>query len=387
MEQDKIVLLIRKYHDNSITTDEMLLLEKWLALDPENTTLLTQMNDGSWLRTQLEVYDNLASTDRDREARMIAQKISGRPSAKIKPIWPRYAVASILFMVFSISLYLSFYKFSASSGTDTSGIVEAKDMPQPGGNRATLILEGGETIALSEAHSGLIITDSLAYEDGSLIAAVPTSFATLRTPIGGNYSVILPDGTKVKLNASSSLRYPTRFDGGIRKVILTGEAFFEVAHNLKQPFVVETETQSVKVLGTVFNINAYTDEQQVATTLIEGKVAVTRALSDAEPVILAPGQQSLLDSRGMKVVVVDAADAVAWRDGKFIFSNSDIYTVMRQMARWYDVEVEYIDNVSAVTFSGSLSRSAPITAILEDLELTQSIKFNIEGRRIVVRRK
>lgn len=385
IEQGKIVLLIRKYQDESITAEETLLLREWLAQDKENTDLLTQIKDESWLRAQLEGYHSLASEDLERESSRMAQQIAGRQVAKVRPIWIRYAVASMALIALSIGLY--FYNPSTLSENETLALVEAERIPQPGGNKATLMIDGGETIALSEAHSGLIVAGKMAYEDGSAVAATATSFATLNTPRGGQYSITLPDGTKVRLNASSSLRYPVRFDGAERRVVLTGEAFFEVAHDARQPFIVETALQRLQVLGTVFNINAYTDEKQIATTLIQGKVAVSRAASGAVSTILSPGQQSLLDSKRLDVIDVDAAEAIAWKDGKFIFNNSDIHTVMRQIARWYDIEVQYMDDVSAVTFSGSLSRSAPITAILEDLELTQSITFNMEGRRVVVRKR
>lgn len=388
MEHEKIVLLLQKYVEDSITSEERILLEEWGTLHPDNRELLSQIKDESWLRGELENYNRLAPKDIDTESLILSRKINKRKPNNIRPLWRRYAsVAAVLLVAFSIGIYFYFYSRDTSINADSREVNIAQSPVVPGANRATLTTEAGETIVLSEAHSGLIVGDTLIYEDGSAISTLKTSFATLNTPRGGQYAVTLPDGTKVWLNASSSLRYPTRFTGTDRRVFLTGEAFFEVAHNIDQPFIVDTDLQTLKVLGTVFNINAYADERQIATTLVEGKVAVRQKAEGANPVILRPGQQSLMDERAVQIVAVDVQEEIAWKDGKFVFYNSAIQAVMRQLARWYNVEIVYVDDVSTISFTGSLSRSAPLTDILEDIALTESVNLKLEGRRIMVRRR
>ena len=388
MEQEKIVLLLQKYFEDGITSDERILLEEWAKLHPDNRELLSQIKDESWLREELETFNRLAPKDIETESLILSHKIIKSKPKTIRSLWRRYAsVAAVLLVAFSIGIYSYFYNRDTSINTDSTRVNISQNSVVPGSNRATLTTDAGETVVLSEIHSGLIVGDTLIYEDGSVISTSKTSFATLSTPRGGQYAVTLPDGTKVWLNASSSLRYPTRFTGTDRRVFLTGEAFFEVAHNVDQPFIVDTDLQMLQVLGTVFNINAYADERQIATTLVEGKIAVRKKGAGDSPVVLRPGQQSLMDDKAVKIVAVDVQEEIAWKDGKFVFYNSAIQAVMRQLARWYDVEIVYLDDVSAISFTGSLSRSAPLTDILEDIALTESVNLKLEGRRIIVRRR
>lgn len=388
MEQEKIVLLLQKYVEDNITTDEKILLEEWAKLHPDNRKLLSQVKTESWLLAELENYNRLAPKDIDAESLMLSRKINKSTPKNSKSLWRRYAsIAAALLVTFSIGMYLYFYSRDTSTNTDSRKVNILQNPVFPGANRATLTTDAGETVLLSETHSGLIVGDTLIYEDGTAISTSKTSFATLSTPRGGQYAVTLPDGTKVWLNASSSLRYPTQFTGAERRVSVTGEAFFEVTHNTHQPFIVDTDLQTLQVLGTVFNINAYADERQTATTLVEGKIAIRKKATGHNPVILRPGQQSLMDERAVKIVPVDVQEEIAWKDGKFVFYNSAIQAVMRQLARWYDVEIVYVDDVSAISFTGSLSRSAPLTDILEDIALTESVNLKLEGRRIMVRRR
>jgi ferric-dicitrate binding protein FerR (iron transport regulator) len=207
---------------------------------------------------------------------------------------------------------------------------------------------------------------------------------TLTTPRGGQYEVMLPDGTKVWLNSASSLTYPVTFAGKERRVELTGEAYFEVAKNTSSPFFVKTSGQTVKVLGTHFNINSYEDEKCVKTTLLEGSVVITSD-GNKQAVNLKPGQQSVNKAASFDVInEADIDEAVAWKNGKFLFRNTDLQTVMRQLSRWYDVDVEYQGTIAERHYRGRISRNVPVSQVFEILK-TSGINFIINGRTIIVK--
>jgi transmembrane sensor len=193
----------------------------------------------------------------------------------------------------------------------------------------------------------------------------------------------LPDGTKVWLNAASSLHFPTAFTGGERRVELTGEGYFEVAKNKHLPFKVAFNDQEVQVLGTHFNIMAYPNEEASQTTLLEGSVSITKRNISR---LLVPGQQakSTIGSAGFDIKQVDTQEAVAWKNGEFLFKNTNIQSIMRQLARWYDVDVAYQGNLQNMVFGGRMSKSKNISEVLKNLELTGTIHFKIEGRRVTV---
>jgi ferric-dicitrate binding protein FerR (iron transport regulator) len=194
----------------------------------------------------------------------------------------------------------------------------------------------------------------------------------------------LPDGTKVWLNSSSSLTYPVIFKGKERGVELTGEAYFEVAKNAASPFFVKTSSQTIKVLGTHFNINSYQDEKSVKTTLLEGSVEVT-GNGTRQITSLKPGQQAVNSAGNIKIISdADIDEAVAWKNGKFLFRNTDLQTVMRQLSRWYDVEVTYQGVVAAKHYRGRISRNVPVSQVFEILK-TSGVNFIINGRTIIVK--
>ncbi|RZL38536.1 MAG: DUF4974 domain-containing protein, partial [Pedobacter sp.] len=268
---------------------------------------------------------------------------------------------------------------------------------KPGGNRATLTLANGTIIVLDSANNGklaeqngIIITKTT---DGQLIYTLSNEqdaepkFNTISTPKGGQYQIHLPDGSKVWLNAESSLKYPTFFTGKERVVTLTGEAYFEVskaAKHSKMPFVVFAEDQTVTVLGTHFNINAYRNEYVSKTTLLEGSVQVSCLWKDyGKTVVLRPGEQSNVDRRGLSVETVDAEDAIAWKNGVFLFKDADINTVMKSIARWYNVEVRYEGLMPNRQFSGEIHRNLNLKQVLEILSFYK-VHFRTEGNTITV---
>ncbi|MDO8994551.1 MAG: DUF4974 domain-containing protein, partial [Daejeonella sp.] len=209
-------------------------------------------------------------------------------------------------------------------------------------------------------------------------------YNTLSTPMGGQYQLSLPDGSRVWLNSGSSIRFPTAFIGKERIIELKGEAFFDIRENKKMPFIVRTNnSMDIRVLGTQFNVMAYDDEKNINTTLLEGSVQI---LKESGTAFLEPGQAAILNkgTGKIKVAAADIEEAVAWKNGFFIFSNENIESIMRKVSRWYNVEVDYQGNLSNKDFVGTISRDKNISEILKMLELTGAVHFRIEGRRITV---
>ncbi len=311
---------------------------------------------------------------------------------RIRRIRTWYSAAAILLIILSAGLYFN---------RKTEAPVLAKTIPPrfqndvlPGDNRAVLTLDDGSQINLDDAENGLLASESnieikkvgtgqVEYTGGSQ-SAQTVKYNSLSTPMGGQYQLVLPDGSKVWLNSGSSLRFPTAFVGSERIVELKGEAYFEISKNKQMPFRVRTNNaMDVKVLGTHFNIMAYDDEKNISTTLLEGSVQV---LKESGTVLLQPGQEASMN-KGTGKINVSAADpeeAIAWKNGYFIFSNENIESIMRKVSRWYNVEVTFQGNLSNKDFVGTISRNKNVSELLKMLELTGAVHFSIEGRRITV---
>lgn len=264
----------------------------------------------------------------------------------------------------------------------------------PGSNKATLILDNGEQIDLDGSGEGLISQQGSAavnkLSDGQLIYRADKAvdnenltYNTIATPRGGQYQLTLSDGTKVWLNAASSLKYPTVFLGRERIVELTGEAYFEVSENKAMPFKVVADGVSVNVLGTHFNVMSYGDENSIQTTLLEGSVQLKK---DDLETMLSPGQQGQFSkgAKSFRVKEVKVNNIVSWKDGLFTFDDENIHSIMRRISRWYDVDIAFQGNLARQNFGGSVSRFKDISYLLKTLELTGTIHFKIEGRRIIV---
>jgi ferric-dicitrate binding protein FerR (iron transport regulator) len=310
----------------------------------------------------------------------------------------------------------SYFWLNRSHPSPKAAMVQVKPAPQPkndvlpGGNKAMLTLGNGATIILDSAHTGALAqqgnTEVVKLNDGQLlynqaakksgdafpIDHSPPTYNTLTTPRGGQYKLVLPDGSTVWLNAASSIRFPTAFTGNERSVEITGEAYFEVTKNPNRPFIVYFSSPNeggregaVKVLGTHFNINAYDDEESIKTTLLEGSVKVTNDVASAT---LKPGEQASIiptshTSQSILVHSPDLEEVMAWKNGAFQFNGATIQTVMRQISRWYDVDVEYRGK-SSLHFAGTISRNVNISQVLEMLEKAGGIKTTIIGKKIIV---
>lgn len=316
------------------------------------------------------------------------------PLASKQPLRNRFrqwTVAAILLATLATGAVLWLQRQPHAAGTPIANTRYKNDVA-PGSSRATLTLAGGQVIELDSTHTGRLAmqgSTAIVQQTGGEVqyqAAGNKQVAainTLATPRGGQYKLVLPDGSTVWLNAESSIRFPAGFSGSERTVQLTGEAYFEVVHNPAQPFIVQTSDMQVRALGTSFNVMAYTNENAVKATLVSGAV---QAECTAGNLLLKPGQQAAYNPACKRLTAhqVNTDEVTAWKDGFFQFSNkADIQEIMRQLQRWYDIEVVYEGAAPKQVFYGGIERSLSLSKALSILEKT-GIRFTIEGRKITV---
>lgn len=330
----------------------------------------------------------------DENFKAIKHNISDHKSKiKANPFY-YYVAAAIILIAFGFGVFYN--------NNDRKEIVAQQDLTKridvlPGTDKAILTLADGSKIVLDDKtngdisqHAGVTISKT---DDGQLIYKVDASsknssaiaFNTIETPKGGQYQIILPDGTKVWLNAASSLKYPEAFIGSERKVELTGEAYFEVAKNKNLPFRVMSKNQEIEVLGTHFNVNNYMDDKAAKTTLLEGSIIISNSKSKK---VLKAGEQAIIKNYGMAEIEVlsnvDADDETAWKNGQFRFNNAGLKTILNQLERWYDIKIDY-STVPEKRYNGMVPRKAKLSEVLKMLELTGNISFEIkEGRQLKV---
>lgn len=305
-----------------------------------------------------------------------------QPFKQRNSLWTYVSIAAALILVLG-GLFL-FYHQNYRSERWKRDVVKNKILP--GKNVAVLTLSNGNRINLSDEKSGVVIDAlKLTYSDGTSIAQGDglngNQLISAETPRGGTYQLILPDGSKVWLNAESKLKFPVSFSGKAnREVELEGEAYFEIEKDKTHPFKVKTTQQDVEVLGTHFNVNAYEEESAVKTTLLEGSVKLKHQNKIA---LLKPGQQGFIAGADFQVVTPDLNSVSAWKNGEFVFNGTDLKSLMRQISRWYDVEVVYEKGVKDDVFFGKIKRSADLSKVLKILALGD-VHFKIEDRKIIV---
>lgn len=372
--------LLKKYLDGNASNDEILLLESWyLQYELKELPAINEIERGK----QLDKIRNVIIAHSDRD------KVKG----KTIPLWPRIAVAASVLFVLSVSGYFLLRKPTVKQQV---AVTQIHDLA-PGSNKAILTLANGKQIVLTGAQNGkLAVQGNTAINktaDGQVVynataenTTAELIYNTMSTPRGGQYHLILADGTNVWLNAASSIKYPAAFTGKSREVEITGEAYFEVAHNKALPFRVISKGQTIEVLGTRFNVNSYSDEPTMKTTLFEGSVKIGK---DNQTVVLKPGQQAIIMNNGNSpaIEVMNSADTdqvLAWKNGEFSFNETDLQTVMRQIGRWYDVDIEYDGRIPVDHLSGTFSRNLNASKALALLKFT-GINFKIEGRKIIVK--
>jgi transmembrane sensor len=357
----------------------------------------------SWYNQEFKMQEDVPMPDYMQTRNEILLKIKTQKSAltknKQRVLWQRIAVAASLLLIFSAGL---FYYLEKRNPLKNESAAYAQDV-LPGNNKAVLTLANGKKISLTDVSDGELAKQtgiSIAKTaDGQLVYKVLdlghspagiSTYNTVETPRGGQHQIILQDGSKVWLNASSSIKFPVSFDEADKRiVVLSGQAYFEVAKNKAKPFIVKTNRQTVEVLGTHFDVNAYADEPTVKTTLLEGSVSVSPLVkapeNGANPAsrILKPNQQSVLSGEELSVIPVETSDVVAWKEGKFMFNNEALESIMKKVSRWYNVEVRYAnEDIKKNTYWGTISRTEKISKLLKMLETTGDVHFRIEGNVI-----
>ncbi len=363
------------YLENSEDTELKQLMQKHFLDDLEKSK---GINPEASRKLFKAIHDKIKSESRSKKRRVIPLK--------------RIAIAASVIGLLLVSVFLLSDKIGKRGIAKTEIDQQRfKNDVLPGGNKATLTLADGSTIVLDDAQNGTLAqqgNSKIIKLDGKL-SYDPTNknsreivYNTISTPKGGQYQLELPDGSQVWLNATSSIHFPTSFIGTERRIEVTGEAYFEITRNPNMPFIVSVNNAEIQVLGTHFNVNAYSDEDNVKTTLLEGSV---KFVNDGNTNILKPGQQAqLTKERTTKVVSnVDVDEVVAWKNGMFDFDNAGIETVMRQLSRWYDVEIEYKGKNDDL-FIAEMRRNINLSDALKALELTGKVKFDIQGKKIIV---
>lgn len=406
MNQNKLIELLGLFVDGGISREDYDLLVDYIRANPEDEELNIAIDT---VFKNSKKFNPLNGDDKEllfqsiiRNKHFVSEiqnELETIPAFAPR-LWYQLGVAASILLLIVTSLF--FYTNRTPVNKLALKVVEPKKAAVilPGDNKAILTLSDGTKIILEDAKNGILANQAgvsiQKTSDGKLLYSFSNSANTvspetkenviynkIETPIGGKYQVNLPDGSKVWLNSSSSLRFSALFNGHTREVELSGEAYFDVSKNKGKPFRVITKDQIVEVLGTQFNINSYSDEGPIKTTLIEGSVKI---IYKDKVVLLSPGQQFQPKELVSAVLEADTEEVVAWKDGYFVFKNEDIKSIMRKLSRWYNVEVSYSGNIPEVGFGGNISRSKDISEVLDVLQLTNAIHFKVEGRRITVMR-
>jgi len=376
MENNVAKSLLDKYIAGTCTDEECAAVEAWYAQWNQDLPSISEEK----LQIALDgVYNRLPQEN--------------KKALHIK--WRNWATAAAIILISSFGIV--FYTLRNKPNASTSMVSIIKNDINPGSNKAVLKLADGKTINLSNAKTGVVIDlNKLRYDDGTAVSTALSNNSeqqlslnnlSVSTPRGGTYQIVLSDGSKVWLNAASDLEFPSSFQSTeTRTVKLIGEAYFEVTKNKNKPFIVETNKQQVKVLGTHFNINSYPDQTNTKTTLLEGAVQIAAYTSkkNLQEVILSPNQQSIFTGNTLQVQSANVKEAIAWKNGYFIFNGEKLENIMQQISRWYDVKVIFEDDVKNVSFIGMISNTKNLSAVLQAIAETGNVHFRIEERSVIV---
>ncbi|MBL1411026.1 FecR family protein [Sphingobacterium faecale] len=395
MDKKELYILVRRYRKGTIDADSLARLNLFLETE-EGRRLLEETWDDE-LEPAYYIGDDLVRSrvfqKIANDSRIIPELTTGRSAIRTK--WYRISAAAALLLIGAVC---AVWWYSNEETAKNRLAMQETETIMPGSNRARIQFEDGSFIELDEIMSDTVLADrglrifkradgsiSYAYDDNKAVQR--ELYNTIVTPRGGEYSLTLPDGSKVWLNAATKLRYPLQFEDDNRTIELDGEAYFEIVkqknENHAVPFYVVSGNQKVEVLGTQFNVNTY--GAMYKTTLVEGSVAMHyKGLSGNHT--LKPSQQAVfsVQTGTSTVQYVDPSYSIAWRSGKFAFDNVSIYEVMEEIARWYDIEVSFDGDMSTVRYSGSISRFEKFEQLLQLIEWTDLVTFKVDGRRITV---
>jgi len=376
MDNQDIIKLLNRYNQGQCTEQEKAWIETWY---------LSQQTEP--LNHSIE---ELSKDLDDVEGKLIRHTTFRRIT-----LWPRIAAAASVILFISIGAYFLFHRQPLRQVAHN----QIHNDVAPGGNKAFITLSNGKKISLTDAKNGTITKEgnavikktsdgTVSYErSASDVTPRKLVYNTISVPRGGQWTVLLPDGTKAILDAASSIRYPVSFPGIERKVEITGQVYFEVVHNAAKPFRVITRGQVIEDIGTKFNIEAYDDEPVVKTALLDGavRVSIPSALSlpDRSGIVLQPGQQTLWQNNKLSESAADLDATLAWKNGYFSFTDDNVETLMRKLSRWYDIEVDYRGNLPDTKFDGEIPRNAPLSEVLKVLEVA-NVHFLLEGKKLTV---
>ena len=421
---ERIAELLLKSLKQQASEEELAELETWRGGSSEHAVLIDRLSREGFIAQGLRELEQARQRSSARLANqnvILADRDGGASSdirdgdrAAVVPTvhrvhflktgWFRYAAAVVLIAGSAIWYMVQHRPVRNEQPSLVESIRQAGADVPPGGDKAVLTLADGRQIVLDNAPNGNLAqqgtTKIIKLENGQLAykaGAASTKdilYNTISTPRGGQYQMVLPDGSRVWLNAASSIKFPTAFAGNVRNVEITGEAYMEVAKNVKAPFTVRANDMSIAVLGTSFNINAYTDEAEATTTLVEGSVNVKSLGKEA---LLKPGQQAqVMQQAGaakqqagaakqpLQVVNdVDIEKVVAWKNGLFDFNGAGVGEVMRQLSRWYDIEVAYEKGIPTIEFAGKMSKNVSLVNVLKGLE-GAGMRFRLEGKKLII---
>lgn len=390
LSREQLEDLYNKYIQNNCTHQECEALINELGASPEdgmNEEVISQLFNATW--EGLDVFPDKYQLP---EFSLPQETAYGTPVIEmysVKKRWMRMAAAASILLILGAAAY--WLVRTRETNLPVTPVATIKDI-LPGGNKAVLTLADNSIIILDSAANGQLAQQGNAniikQGDGQLIYKSlstkhsPLAYNTLRTPRGGQYQLILPDGSKVWLNAASTITYPTAFEGNERKITIDGEAYLEVAHDASKPFKVQANNTEVVVLGTHFNVHAYNDEPVIRTTLVQGKVKV---IKNTAAVILQPGEQAVLNAHSSLSIdhSPDIEEVLAWKNGLFRFNNADIETVMKQVERWYDVDVVYEGAKPEGHFRGKVPRNVMASEMLKIIEAS-GVKCKIENKKIII---
>lgn len=378
MNNQDIIELLNRYDQGECTEQEKIWIEAWYINQPVG--LIT------------DPVEELAKDLDEVEQRLIIHT-----TRRLVTMWPRIAAAASILLFLSVGGYYLLHKQVSTQQLAQNHIYN--DVP-PGHNKAVITLSNGKQVSLTDAENGILSkqgnqlikktgSGTIAYESNNSDAdSQRPIYNVITTPRGGQWTVILPDGTKVMLDAASSIKYPLSF-GNERIVEVTGQAYFEVVHNAAKPFRIRAKDQVIEDIGTKFNISAYDDEQVTNTTLLEGAVKVSNpkavSLSDRNGVTLKPGEQAIAQNNRLTVSNADTEEALAWKNGYFKFNDEKLVSIMRKLSRWYDIQVEYQGDSPDVVFDGDIPRNTSLAQVLKVLEVAK-VHFTVDGKKLIVTR-
>lgn len=378
-DREHIKYIFAKYLSGTYTQEDLLTLLHYFDIADEEEQLKALIEKELDAAVDIDVYQAQIE-EVDSWVRGSLKRKTHRCTKHLHRKQMVLGIAASVLLLIGIGGWIFFGNPVTGERTKASSLQEI----DPGKNRAELVLANGQAITLSEDKTGIATEGGgIVYVDGTaIVQAEEAQYVTLSTPRAGQYQVTLSDGSKVWLNAESSLRYPTAFIGDQREVEVTGEAFFEIAPDVTHPFVVSTQGQKVVVLGTSFNVKAYQNEHAITTTLATGSIQLEKS-DDGSVVTLAPGQQAVLQDNGIEVRQVDIVEAISWKDGIYVLNNSDLVELLQQLERWYDVEVASWPG-GETRLSAIIPRNAKLREVLQAIELKTGLRFNIEERRIMI---